>query len=543
MSRKSSFTYRILSSAICITTFVQQVGISQPSLAMTENTPPPPTRGMFEKLLGKDDNAKPKANTAAATATGATKPTAVPNESGVTSAQPTQLVQKGPQPSIAPLPQVLPSVANLGAAPKPSSLSLPALKALPNETAARFDQASPNPTLNTLRPWTFNTGLVGVNTDSGAFNYAYGIAVPPMQDGLQPFVALKYSSAAAMAGLGSTQGMGWEWAMPKIGRRVVVNTQVDAEGHINQKATGYSNEFVLNLGGRDYALVPAKKPSNADEAYASAEFLTDPYTPLRVRRCAATSNLGCDEAGLAVAGSNASGEWWQVQDSNGTRYIFGRSADSEQLLMADYNPSTATPATHVGNKAGWIAQAWYLDRVYALERDDPNAAVEQGLWSAQYRYHKVSARAGSSDVALVPSEIIYGSSRRADNGIAPLNERYRVQFEYVKGRPNAPEQWQANRVRVSASKYELRQYEIGYSADTWQPNRFTEKAATSGAVMPSVSLIYADIGTGNALLAQIDNGFGGREVIHYAPIKLNQETKANARVEEVNTYAQSAKGE
>ena len=189
---------------------------------------------------------------------------------------------------------------------------------------------------------------------TGSSRYSIPIWIPAGRAGMQPDVSLSYSSGTVDGVLGDVQapwvGVGWNIDGVEIVRKITT----DENGY------GYRNDFALTLNGSLYQLV-------RDEIHQN-RYYTDQAAFLYVERhnYAFDNNHSTD---------NATGEWWEVVTTDGTRYRLGWNDDSEQLaLMYGYECTTdglscITPngayasLGYAGKAKDMVALRWRVDRV------------------------------------------------------------------------------------------------------------------------------------------------------------------------------------
>jgi RHS repeat-associated protein len=305
--------------------------------------------------------------------------------------------------------------------------------------------------------WKLSANGGNVSLFRGALSYAYPIATPAMVGGLQPNLSLNYSSAAADSGFDQqyqpgenlSMGAGWSIAVPKI-TRAVKRSFVCPGGYPppDYKCNGvwgyngeYANDFTLSLGGKSYALIPK----------GGGEYVPEDYAPIKARLC---NNITPCTGSLAVPGvSNVTGEWWQVWTPDGTRWVFGVDASTENVITMrqwdwannverNYDPNTNAWGGYAGQTVGYIARAWFLRRAYASVRD----SVASGLWSVQWHYETGTNNITAPFSRLVggqwlnpieldpwarPLNILYGPSVRPNATAA--TQRWKVLFQYGWG--------------------------------------------------------------------------------------------------------------
>ncbi|MFI1829532.1 polymorphic toxin-type HINT domain-containing protein [Streptomyces sp. NPDC020412] len=155
------------------------------------------------------------------------------------------------------------------------------------------------------------SGAWNVGGPTGAFSWNYPIAAPGVPGGLQPSVALGYSSQAVDGKTGASNsqsswiGDGWNYEPGFIERRYKACNN-DKTGATNTTKVGdlcwYNDNATLSLGGKSTELVydTTKGWHPASDSGEKIEKLTD-----------------------TVNGDN-NNEYWKVTTNNGTQYFFGR---------------------------------------------------------------------------------------------------------------------------------------------------------------------------------------------------------------------------
>ncbi|NJM42152.1 MAG: hypothetical protein HC853_16075, partial [Anaerolineae bacterium] len=385
-------------------------------------------------------------------------------------------------------------------------------------------------------PWKLSSNLGGVSLFRGASNYSYPIAVPPMQDGVQPNLALAYSSAGADSGAEDDYhlGPGWSFDVPNIHRGVVAGIRYhgpsDKSFEKNQ-----DGDYKLSLGGATYNLIT--KTANAQENDPIVEYVPENNSAIRVVRCMTSNTVRCEgllipkyletsEVGPQfpeIYGCGTSSRsytpvqpYWQVWMPNGIRYLFGLDAASTRFVTGRRQSGDA-PAPPLES----VYQKWMLARVYAPWRDD----ADQSKWSASYNYTEVRKGADGERVGEAPcrasgydaddktylSTITYGNSRSSKPNI------YQVGFSYIDVNGK-----QLNGITVSVDNQIVRSYQLT-TATYWSWNAhilsITEKG-TGAEGLPATTFEYAPVQTGmtadNARwLTKVNNGYGGSVAYGY----------------------------
>ncbi|MEV4433292.1 polymorphic toxin-type HINT domain-containing protein [Streptomyces sp. NPDC049585] len=221
------------------------------------------------------------------------------------------------------------------------------------------------------------SGSWSAGGSTGAFNWSYPIHVPAVPGGLQPSVALNYSSqtvdgrTAASNNQPGWIGDGWSWEPGFIERRFKACNK-DKDG-TNKSKTGdlcwYNDNAILSLGGKTTELVQDKDKGwhPASDAGEKVEKLTG-----------------------ANNGDN-NGEHWKITTTDGVQYFFG-------LNRLPGWKDASTPETHsawtvpvFGNHVGepcygssfagsWCQQAWRWQLDYVV---DPHGNAMAYFWKTE----------------------------------------------------------------------------------------------------------------------------------------------------------------
>ncbi len=175
---------------------------------------------------------------------------------------------------------------------------------------------------------------------TGRSKYSIPLWTPPGRNGMQPDLALSYSSGSVDGVLGDIQapwvGMGWSVDTAEIARKITNGGCNPCGGGYY----GYEDKFVLLLNGAGYELVPDPRTPN--------RYHTTDETFLYIQRH--NDILGNPST------TNATGEWWEVVEKDGTRWRFGwddsaspTSSHSEQLAAMKGYPG----ANWTYSNSGW----------------------------------------------------------------------------------------------------------------------------------------------------------------------------------------------
>ena len=186
---------------------------------------------------------------------------------------------------------------------------------------------------------------------SGRARFSLPIWTPTGRNGMAPSLSLSYSSGTVDGVLGDIQagwaGMGWNVDTVEIARKIT-NGICTACGN---GSYGYKNEFVLLFNGTGYELIPDGTTGRYHTK--SESFL---YIQLH------NSELGNN----SPAAQNATGEWWEVVDTDGTRWRLGWNADSEQRAAMMGYPGDDVGAWaslgYAGHATNVVAGRWRADQ-------------------------------------------------------------------------------------------------------------------------------------------------------------------------------------
>jgi len=355
---------------------------------------------------------------------------------------------------------------------------------------------------------------------TGRSNYSIPIWTPPGRNGMQPNLALSYSSGSADGVLGDVQapwvGMGWSIDTAEIARKITTTSS----------GYGYENKFMLLLNGKGY------------------ELYLDDTTPDRYRTK--------DESFLYIqrhsdalgspSTSNATGEWWEVVTKDGTRWRLGYTTGSEQLAaMVGYpgtNPPTGAWLTlgYAGNEPNVVTGRWRVDQV-------TDVYGNQMTFTYYEESRIVADTSANYNQASYIDTIAYTShtSGTPSAGYSVVFVRDSRGTNDVPTSPTAWDDWDTyrlDRIEVYYGTAVVRTYDLGYTirsyndgpfgVTNWQTTTLTS-IATSGSTTltpivntsaPTVAFTYVDkdnrAANGSSSnewayprLATISNGWGG----------------------------------
>ncbi|MCI0552783.1 MAG: hypothetical protein L0287_17675, partial [Anaerolineae bacterium] len=190
---------------------------------------------------------------------------------------------------------------------------------------------------------------------TGRSKYSIPIWTPPGRNGMQPSLSLSYSSGSVDGVLGDVQapwvGMGWSIESAEIARKITNGGCNPCGGG----SYGYENKFLLLINGTGYELLP------------------DGITPDRYR--AKEESFLYIQRHNDVLGNpsaaNATGEWWEVVEKDGTRWRLGYNNSSEQRAAMQGYPGAGWTSTYpgwgalgyAGNELNVVAARWRVDQV------------------------------------------------------------------------------------------------------------------------------------------------------------------------------------
>jgi uncharacterized repeat protein (TIGR01451 family) len=187
---------------------------------------------------------------------------------------------------------------------------------------------------------------------TGRARYSLPIWTPPGRNGMAPSLALSYSSGVADGVLGDVQapwvGMGWSIDSVEIARKI---TNGACGAGCGSGSYGYENKFLLLFNGTGYELIPDGVMAGRYHT-RSESFL---YIQLH------NNSLGNN----TPAAQNATGEWWEVVQKDGTRWRLGwdnTTNRSEQLAAMKGYPGAASGAWaalgYAGSATDVVASRW-----------------------------------------------------------------------------------------------------------------------------------------------------------------------------------------
>ncbi|MFI9600665.1 ricin-type beta-trefoil lectin domain protein [Streptomyces sp. NPDC052043] len=210
-----------------------------------------------------------------------------------------------------------------------------------------------------------SSGSWSAGASSGAFTYAYQVQVPETAGGLNPRVALSYSSQSVDGRTSSTNnqaswiGDGWDYNPGSI-TRTYANCREDSKKSGSNNATHRtadlcwgSNNATLSLGGMTTELVWDKDKGKWFTASGDGSVIEQ----IKDTKDRQSGNGAKD------------GEYWVVTTRDGTRYHFGMHklpkwntgdpVTNSVLTVPVYGNHADEPCYKAGDWAGsWCTQAW-----------------------------------------------------------------------------------------------------------------------------------------------------------------------------------------
>jgi RHS repeat-associated protein/uncharacterized repeat protein (TIGR01451 family) len=355
---------------------------------------------------------------------------------------------------------------------------------------------------------------------TGRSRFSLPIWTPPGRNGMGPALSLSYSSGTVDGILADIQapwvGMGWNIDTVEIARKIT-STSPFCESCVN--FYGYENKFLLLFNGTGYELIPdgtiAGRYHTKAESYLYIQLHND--------------NLGNNSPEAA----NASGEWWEVVERNGTRWRLGWNADSEQLAAMKGYPGTNWtsgypgwgPLGYAGHATDVVGARWRADRVTDTQGNRMSLTYAE-------EYRLVAGTSTNYDRANYLENISYTEHT---SGIPAAG--YSVTFvRETRGGadvPIAPKDWDAweterlDRIEVKYGETVVRTYDLGYEVrpysepeGNWDTTVLSSVAASGGETSaPVTTFSYVDNNNRATIngqqewpyprLESIQNGWGG----------------------------------
>jgi RHS repeat-associated protein/uncharacterized repeat protein (TIGR01451 family) len=365
---------------------------------------------------------------------------------------------------------------------------------------------------------------------TGRSKYSIPIWTPPGRNGMQPDLALSYSSGSVDGVLGDVQapwaGMGWSIDTAEIARKIT-NGGCDPCGG---GSYGYEDKFVLLLNGTGYELVPSET--------TPGRYHTKEESFLYILR------HNDDLENNSPAAANLTGEWWEVVEKNGTHWRFGWNAASEQLAAMKGYPGAASGTWaalgYAGHATDVVAGRWRVDQVtdafgnrmtFTYSEESRNvaqtsASYNQASYVDTISYTEYTADPPFGSSAVSPAahySVTFIRESRAGNDVPAYPtewdnyDTYRLDKIEIKN--------DATLVRTYDLDYQVRSYADG--GVNWQTTVLTSVSVSGlGTSAPTATFAYADKdnraanGSGSnewayPRLASISNGWGGSTAYTY----------------------------
>jgi RHS repeat-associated protein/uncharacterized repeat protein (TIGR01451 family) len=357
---------------------------------------------------------------------------------------------------------------------------------------------------------------------TGRSKYSIPIWVPPGRNGMQPDLALSYSSGTADGVLGDVQaswvGMGWNIDTVEIARKITNGGCNPCGGG----SYGYENKFLLLFNGTGYELFV--DPNTPDRYHTKEES----FLYIQRHNDALNNN--------SPAATNATGEWWEVVEKDGTRWRLGWNADSEQrAAMSGYpgtNPPTGAWATlgYAGHATNVVALRWRVDQVTDVYGNrmgftyfEENRTVSSITYDRASYIDTISYTSHTSGSPTAGYSAVFVREDRAGTEI-----------------PATPTDWdnwdtkRLDRVDVKYLTGIIRTYDLSYQVGSyldggvsWQTTKLTSVSVSGGGTTaPTVTFTYIDKdnraanGSGSnewpyPRMATISNGWGSTATYTY----------------------------
>ncbi|MEW6085138.1 MAG: RHS repeat-associated core domain-containing protein [Chloroflexota bacterium] len=373
---------------------------------------------------------------------------------------------------------------------------------------------------------------------TGRSIYSIPIWTPPGRNGMAPSLALSYSSGAADGVLGDIQapwvGMGWNVDSVEIARKIT-NGVCNPCG---SGSYGYENKFLLLFNGTGYELIPDGTTPGRYHT-KSESFL---YIQLH------NNVLGNN----SPAAANLTSEWWEVVQTDGTRWRLGWNADSEQLAAMKGYPGAATGSWatlgYAGSAADAVAGRWRADQVTDVygnrmtftyfEENRTVAGTSVNYNNASYA-DTISYTSHTSGTPAAGYSVVFVRENRAGNEVPPWHYDWDNYDNY-----------RLDRIEVKYGAAVVRTYDLAYSTRSytddgvsWQTTVLDSVTISGGGVTaPAITFTYADkdnranCGGGcqewaYPRLASVANGWGGATSFAYANDGRSSHWWYNWRVE------------
>ena len=363
---------------------------------------------------------------------------------------------------------------------------------MPEEPLPQTAQQGPNP--QPVANDTFDKDLVKVDENTGALNTSYPIDIPPGRNNLQPDLNLVYNSQNNQQG--DIFGEGWSINIPYIER-------LNRNGSDGLYSTSTVNYFTSSLDGE---IVSTTTVTSTGSSYvARAENGTfDHYT------------------------FSSSADSWTMTDKNGTQYVFGSTADSQQSdpnnasdtykwmlkQVTDTNNNTITynyfrdsgqiyPSSTLYTGNGSSTGIFEVDFQRTASADDATSSAMGFPVSSNYRISEIDVKVNGSWVRKYV--LGYGVGDNASTSILS---------SIAESGMNS----QGTVVTLPSSTFAYQEQTAGWTtSSTWDPpltfsdngtDNGTELADVNGDSLADIISGYTDDGGSNSFAAYLDTGAG-----------------------------------
>jgi RHS repeat-associated protein len=367
---------------------------------------------------------------------------------------------------------------------------------------------------------------------TGAARYSIPIWTPPGRNGMQPDLALSYSSNTVNGVLGDVQapwaGMGWSIESAEIARKITNGGCTPCGNGSSGASYGYENEFLLLLNGTGYELIPdtatAGRYHTKDESFL--------YIQLH------NNSLGNN----TPAATNATGEWWEVVEKDGTRWRFGHTADSEQRAAMTGYPGTATGTWaalgYAGSANNVVAGRWRVNQVTDVYDNQMTFTYYEESRTVSPTTYDRATYLNAIYYTIHPSDpvadyaVTFSRESRAGNDVPATQNDW---DNWDTERLNLIRVWYgANIVRTYDLSHNIVSHTDGNPSVTWQTTTLTSVAMSGSTTVapivntsdPTTTFTYVkkdnrDIKDANSnewaypRLETIQNGWGGTSTYAY----------------------------
>jgi RHS repeat-associated protein len=262
-------------------------------------------------------------------------------------------------------------------------------------------------------------GDSSVSTMTGAFQHSYPIHVPPGRQGMEPHLALSYSSQGPIYG---TIAAGWSLSIPLI-------SQDTSQGRL---AGGVKYSSSLS-GGRQ--LIPVTEPKGGDALQA-------------FRAQNDTSFIRYEQ----INRTGGNGPWWRAYSPDGNTYYFGDD-DSNHAGTCSSISHTYAPLTRVSDLFGNLIEYRYESandgecRIAEITWGQNANAGVAAFASAKFDYTRDSGTCGGVPVG---SQTTWRTGVKLVTGASQLDSI--TITAYPPGSPSTPDHTRVVRLVYSATE-------------------------------------------------------------------------------------------